>query len=78
MKKNLIILLLFIMAGFQKTTKAQSNIDSLNLQLRQLFSTVAPPNPNTGYLYDMAIHIADSIFFQPNCPYYTNTDNWFY
>ena len=50
------------MAGFQKTTKAQSNIDSLNLQLRQLFSTVAPPNPNTGYLYDMAIHIADSIF----------------
>lgn len=78
MKKNLIILLLLISAGFQKTTKAQTNIDSLNLQLRQLFSTVAPPNPNTGYLYDMAVHIADSIFFQPNCPYYTNTDNWFY
>ena len=78
MKKNIIILLLIISAGFQKSTKAQTNIDSLNFQLRQLFSTVAPPNPNTGYLYDMSVHMADSIFFQPNCSYYRNTDNWFY
>jgi hypothetical protein len=78
MKKNIIILLLILSAGFQKSTKAQTNIDSLNFQLRQLFSTVAPPNPNTGYLYDMSVHMADSIFFQPNCSYYTNTDNWFY
>lgn len=70
--------LLFVIAfiSFSFSSKSQVNVDSLNLQLRQLFSTITPPT--SGYLYDMSVHIVDSIFFQPNCSFATNTNNWFF
>ena len=71
--KIIMIIILFFGAN---QAQAQ-NVDSLNYQLRHLFSTIAPPNPNTGYLYDMAVHIVDSAFYGENCPYPSNTDNWF-
>jgi hypothetical protein len=51
-------------------------LDSVNLQLRQLFVNLDRPTPPKDFLYDMAAHLTDSTYYQFNCPD-TNTTNVF-
>ena len=52
-------------------------IDSINLQLRQLFSNLSRPASPKWFLYDMAAHVSDSLFYQPNCPDTNETAVWY-
>lgn len=52
-------------------------LDSINLQLRQLFSPLARPSNPKWFLYDMAAHITDSSYYQTDYAEPNHTDIWF-
>lgn len=77
-KRFLLFLSLFLCLLVTRQASAQNEaLDSINLQLRQLFSPLARPTPSRPFLYDMAAHITDSVFYQMHCPDTSNTDTWF-
>ena len=70
---------LFIVILFNLNTKAKAQnqaLDSVNLQLRQLFVNLDRPTQPKEFLYEMTGHLTDSVFFQVNCPD-TNTTHIF-
>jgi pimeloyl-ACP methyl ester carboxylesterase len=75
---RLCIIALLIVVCHIRTTAQNEALDSINLQLRQLFSPLAKPASPKWFLYDMAAHVTDSNYYQTN---YTaqpnNTDIWF-
>ncbi len=86
MKNKTILLLLGLSLCFVKLTNAQNAVnplDSINSQLRLMFSNTTPPplhvNPSlqVRYLYDMAAHMVDSEFYEPIVSKASNTENWF-
>ena len=57
---------------------AQTSVDSINWQLRALFTNLAKPVPPRLFNWDMAVHTVDSSLFIPIN--YTDTisiDNWY-
>ena len=55
--------------------KAQNEaIDTINLQLRQLFGGLDLPSNPKKFLYEMSVKVSDSSFYQLNCPDTNNTD----
>ncbi len=82
--KNLVTVLkifIFLLIYSQfSTAKAQDPLGQVNNELRTFFSPLTPPPPPSGtsnFLYDMAAHIADSVFFNSNCTEVNNTNNWY-
>lgn len=68
------ILLFFILLTVNQKIFSQNQVlDSVNLQLRQLFVGLDRPSTPKEFLYDMAAHLTDSVFFQVNCPDTNNT-----
>jgi hypothetical protein len=73
--KQILVAIIFI--AMTTNIKAQTNIDSLNWQLRALFGNLSKPTPPRLFNWDMAVHMADSSLFIPIN--YTDTlsvDNW--
>ena len=61
MKTIKIVVIVLLCFGLK--TKAQTNLDSLNMQLRALFTNLAKPIPPKLFNYDMAGHSLDSNYF---------------
>lgn len=76
-KLSLIIVILVCLLSARQVSAQNEALDSINLQLRQLFSPLARPSPSRLFLYDMAAHITDSVYYQMHCPDTANTDVWF-
>jgi hypothetical protein len=75
MKK--LVLTFIVLLCFGLKMKAQTNLDSINMQLRTLFSNLLKPNPPRKFLYDMAGHSVDSTFFVSNNTIDTiDTETW--
>ncbi len=72
-KLFLSLLLSFLFSSNQKVFSQNQTLDSINLQLRQLFVGLDRPSTPKKFLYDMAGHLTDSVFFQVNCPDTNNT-----
>lgn len=67
-----------MMMLFQLHVEAQNNaIIDINAQLRALFSPLTRPSPSKWFLYDMAAHVSDTDFFNPNCPDTLEPDMWY-
>ncbi|HUC79528.1 MAG TPA: T9SS type A sorting domain-containing protein [Flavisolibacter sp.] len=47
------------------------------MQLRQLFSPLARPANPKLFLYDMAAHMSDSVFYQETCPVTNDPATWY-
>lgn len=60
--KNILIAII-VLASFSFAGKAQTNVDSVNLQLRALFGNLAKPVPPKLFNWDMALHTIDSSYF---------------
>lgn len=55
--------------------KAQNEaIDTINLQLRQLFGSLDLPANPKDFLYEMSVKVSDSVYYQLNCPDTNNLD----
>lgn len=52
-------------------------VDSVNRDLRVLFSKTKQPTPLTNYLYDMSAHVVDSQYYESIVNINSNTENWF-
>lgn len=57
-----------------KATAQNEAIDTINLQLRQLFVGLDLPTNPKGFLYEMSVKVSDSVFYQVNCADTNNTD----
>jgi hypothetical protein len=77
MKKLTGLFMLLLVLGSNSTRAQNEALDSINLQLRQLFSPLSKPTNPKWFLYDMAAHVSDSVFYQNNCPDTNNTEVWF-
>jgi|688.fasta_scaffold53870_3 hypothetical protein len=68
----------FAFVVLSKVSSAQTNVDSLNWQLRTLFGNLAKPTPPKLFNWDMAVHTVDSSVFVPlNFTDTLNLDNWY-
>jgi len=76
-KLSLIIVLLVCLLGARQAVAQNEALDSINLQLRQLFSPLSRPSPSRLFLYDMAAHVTDSVYYQMHCSDTSNTDVWY-
>lgn len=66
-----------ILLLYSINSNAQTNIDSINLQLRALFGNLSKPSPPRLFNWDMAVHMADSSSFVPiNYHDTLSVDNW--
>lgn len=75
MKKLLLIITLITLSI---TSQAQTNVDSMNWQLRALFSNLAKPTPPKLFNWDMAVHTVDSsVFIHQNYVDTLTLDNWY-
>jgi len=75
MRKTILIILISIFS-FQYAS-SQTNIDSINWQLRGLFGNLAKPNPPKLFNWDMAVHFVDSSLYVPiNVDDTLNLDKW--
>lgn len=78
LKRLLLIMIMFI--GVLSEAKAQPPINPIHEAdsiLRALFSPICHPNPGPNFLYEMAVHNLDSIYFTDNNPDTLNRDTWF-
>ena len=76
-KLSIISVMLLCLLSAQQAAAQNEALDSINLQLRQLFTPLARPTPTRLFLYDMAAHVTDSIYYQMHCPDTSNTDLWY-
>lgn len=68
----------FLLVLFSVTATAQNEtLDSINMDLRPLFSPLARPANPKLFLYDMAAHMSDSIFYQEACPVANDPATWY-
>lgn len=74
---RLAAIVMFILLCNSNVSAQNEALDSINLQLRQLFSPLARPSNPKWFLYDMAAHVTDSSYFQTNYREPNNTDIWF-
>lgn len=72
------LLLPVVLALTVLQSRAQNEVlDDINGQLRSYFSPLSRPATNLSFLYDMAAHQTDSIYFQTACPQVNVTDAWY-
>ncbi len=63
---------------FSLNAQAQNNpLDSINLQLREIFSPLLRPLPTQEFLYDMAAHVTDHPFNRHNSLDTVSSDEWY-
>jgi len=74
--RSLLTGVLLLLIGAQSMAQNET-LDSINLQLRQLFSPLSRPVSPKWFLYDMAAHVTDSVFYQTNCPDANETAVWY-
>jgi hypothetical protein len=73
--KTLLLVIVFAITTLQSL--AQAPLDSINLQLRQLFGSLSRPTPPKEFNWDMAVHIMDSsAFITSNLADTLNVDDW--
>ena len=77
--KIFIILFFVILSNnlFSQPISLENPVDTVNIQLRALFSPLARPTPSKQFLYDMAVHGVDSAFYTNYCTDTTGYLNWF-
>jgi hypothetical protein len=71
------ILFLFFFLIINKSFAQNEAVDGINLQLRQMFSPLLKPAPAKKFLYEMAAHGTDSIWYVANCADTNQTDVWY-
>ncbi len=79
--KRLFATFIFILAIVNVAYSQQynsGNIANLNHQLRQMFTGIAPANPQRAFLYDMAVHFVDSVYLDYDCTQNITLNDWYY
>lgn len=76
-KWGIIALIFSMLTCFQQAKSQNIVLDSVNLQLRQFFSPLTRPFQPKWFLYDMAAHVTDSIWFSTGRHDTADTDIWF-
>jgi hypothetical protein len=71
------MLLLTLLLSMSARAAPTSPIDAANAQLRTLLSPLARPNPQLLFLYDMAAHMVDTIYYTDSCTAFTDINNFF-